>query len=77
MAEIQTKAQNVSERLAFVEEFIKQQYAQAHEAGMQAMDQNHERALAQQQQDADSRSQAIDQAHQMGMTQIQQPDVGE
>ena len=26
-------AQNVSERLAFVEEFIKQQHSQAHEAG--------------------------------------------
>jgi len=46
VAEIETKAQNLSERLAFVEEFMKQQHAQAHEAGMQAMDQNHERALA-------------------------------
>ena len=72
-AEITTKAQNVSERLAFVEEFIKQQHAQAHEAGMQAQDHAHERGLAQQQQDADSMSQAIDQAHQMGMAQIQQP----
>src|SRR5215831_7447896 len=56
VAEIETKAQNVSERLAFVEEFIKQQHAHAHEAGMQAMDQDHERALAQRQQDADSMS---------------------
>jgi len=77
VAEIEAKAQNVSERLAFVEEFIKQQHAQAHEPGMQAMDQAHERALAQQQQDAEAVSQASDQAHQMGMTQIQQPDVGE
>jgi hypothetical protein len=65
----------VSERLAFGEEFIKQ-HSQAHEAGMQAMDQDHERALAQQQ-DAEAMSQASDQAHQMGMTQIQQPQEGE
>ena len=43
--------------MAFVEEFIKQQHAQAHEAGMQAMDQAHERALAQQQADAEAMSQ--------------------
>jgi hypothetical protein len=30
IAEIETKAQNVSERLAFVEEFIKQEHAHAH-----------------------------------------------
>ena len=77
MAEIETNAQNVSERLAFVEEFIKQQHAQAHDAGMQAQDHAHQRGLAQQQQDADSMSQAIDQVHQMGMAQIQQPNEGE
>ena len=48
IAEIETKAQNVSERLAFVEEFIKQQHSQAHEAGMQAQDHAHERGLAKQ-----------------------------
>jgi hypothetical protein len=46
VAEIETKAQNISERLAFVEEFMKQQHAQAHEAGMQAMDQAHEHSIA-------------------------------
>jgi hypothetical protein len=45
VAEIETKAQNLSERLAFVEEFMQQQHSQAHEAGMQTMDQDHERAL--------------------------------
>ena len=40
---------------------------------MQAMDQDHERSLAQLQQDAEAMSQASDQAHQMGMTQIQRP----
>ena len=77
IAEIETKAQNVSERLAFVEEFIQQQHSQAHEAGMQAQDHAHERALAQQQQDAAAMSQGSDQAHQMGMAQIQQPQEGE
>ena len=57
IAEIETKAQNVSERLAFVE-FIKQEHAHAHEAGSQAMDQGHERALARQQQNADSMARA-------------------
>jgi hypothetical protein len=46
VAEIETKAQNLSERLAFVEEFIKQQHGQAHDAGMQAQDHAHERAIA-------------------------------
>ena len=76
-AEITTKAQNVSERLAFVEEFIKQQHAQAHEVVMQAQDHAHERGLAQQQQTADSMSQASDQAHQVGMAQVQPPQDGE
>jgi hypothetical protein len=36
IAEIETKAQNVSERLGFIiEELINQQHAQAHEAGLQ------------------------------------------
>jgi hypothetical protein len=46
----------LSDRLAFIEEFMKQQHAQAHEAGMQAMDQDHERALGQQQRDAEAMS---------------------
>jgi hypothetical protein len=46
IAEIETKAQNVSERLAFVEEFIKQQHSQAHDAGMQAQDHAHEHSIA-------------------------------
>ena len=44
---------------------------------MQAMDQGHEQAMAQQQQNADSMAQAADQAHQLGMSQGQQPPVGE
>jgi hypothetical protein len=37
---------NISERLAFVKEFIKQQHAQAHDAGMQALDQAYEHSIA-------------------------------
>ena len=45
---------------------------------MQAREQNYERALAKQkQQAADSMSQASDQAHQVGMAQVQQPQEGE
>jgi hypothetical protein len=62
VAEIETKAQNISERLAFVEEFMKQQHAQAHDAGMQAQDHAHERGLAQQQADAQSQQSAQDAA---------------
>lgn len=43
---------------------------------MQAMDQDHEHALAPQQ-NAQGMSQASDQAHQMGMAQAQQPQGGE
>ena len=60
IAEIETKAQNVSERLAFVEEFMQQRHTQAHEAGMQAQDHAHERAVASQQQQ-----------HEQGMAQQQ------
>lgn len=42
---------------------------------MQAMDQDHERALGQQQ-DAAAMSQASDQGHQKGMVQVQQSQVG-
>jgi hypothetical protein len=49
VAEIETKAQNMSERLAFVEEFIKQQHSQFHEAALQASDQAHEQNMGAQQ----------------------------
>jgi len=65
------------ERLAFVEEFVKQQHSQAHDAGMQAQDHTHDRTLAQQQRDAETMSQASYQAHQVGMAQVQPPEEGD
>ena len=56
IAEIETKAQDVSARLAFVEEFIKQQHSQAHDAGMQAQDHAHEHSIADKQAANASRS---------------------
>jgi hypothetical protein len=41
-AEIQTKAQNLEERMKFVEDLWQQLHDQAHQAGMQAVDQQHE-----------------------------------
>jgi hypothetical protein len=90
IAEIETKAQNLSERLAFVEEFMKQQHAQAHDAGMQAQDHAHENAMADKQADIASRQSAQDAAqgdlegsalapeHVQALSQmIQQPREGE
>jgi hypothetical protein len=47
-AEIATKAQSMEERLAFVEDLMKQFDLHQHEASMQAMTHDHERQLAEQ-----------------------------
>ena len=77
VAEVNTKAQNVSERLAFVEDMMKQFHNQAHDVAMQAHQQQHDAAMgqqqaqnqaalsdqqAQQQQAAQAQSQAVSQA---------------
>lgn len=46
IAEVETKSQNIQERLAFVEEFMKQQHGQFHEAALQAQEQAHEQQQA-------------------------------
>jgi hypothetical protein len=51
-AEITTKAQSIEERLAFVEDTWKQLHSQAHDAGMQAQDQQHQQGMAEQAQAA-------------------------
>ncbi len=51
-AEINTKAQNLEERMKFVEDLWAQLHGQAHDAGMQAQEQAHEQGMAQQQQEA-------------------------
>lgn len=52
IAEVNTKAQILNERVAFVEDVYKQLHGQAHEAGMQAADQAHQQGMATQQQQA-------------------------
>jgi hypothetical protein len=47
-AEIATKAQSIEERLAFVEDLMKQFDLHQHDAAMQAMTHDHERGLAEQ-----------------------------
>jgi len=64
VAEINTKAQRLDERLAFVEEFAQQMHAQAHDVAMAA--QQHQQALQASQQQAAQQSQLAAQgaAHQ-------------
>ena len=79
IAEIQTKAQAMNERLQAYDDMMAQFHSQAHDAGMQAQDQQHQQGLAAQQQAAAQQQQAADQAHQQGMAaqqaqqQAQQP----
>ena len=49
VAEINTKAQRLDERLAFVEEFAKQLHSQAHDVAMAAQQHQQQQALAAQQ----------------------------
>jgi hypothetical protein len=77
-AEVNTKAQRLDERLAFVQDLIKQLHGQAHDVGMQAAQQEHE---AQQQQDAQDaamqqqQSAQAAQAQQAAQAAQQQPQV--
>jgi hypothetical protein len=45
VAEITTKAQNVNERLSFVEDFVKQQQQHVHEAAMASQQNAHDAAI--------------------------------
>lgn len=56
-AEITTKAQDVSERLAFVEDMMKQLMSQDHERSMQEAASQQQQAMAQQQMDAQAQQQ--------------------
>jgi portal protein len=56
-AEINTKAQNLSERMQFVEDAWKQLHGQAADAALQASDQAHQQGMQQSQQGADADSQ--------------------
>lgn len=75
IAEISTKAQNISERLEFVEDAWKQLHGQAHESAMAAQQAGHAQDAATQQQQAASDAQASDQAHAQQM-QAAEPEPG-
>lgn len=59
VAEVQTKAQNQSERIAAVEELVRQLHGQAHDSAMAAQQAGHDQAAAQQQ--VQNQSQLADQ----------------
>ncbi len=67
VAEITTKAQSISERLAAVEDLMKQFHSQAHEIGMMIQGHKNAQELAAQNAAAQQQSQAADQAHQQTM----------
>jgi hypothetical protein len=66
-AEINTKAQNVEQRLSFVEDMWKQFHDQAHDVAMQAVGNTQQQQMAQQQ------TQAAQQAQAQAQQQDQQP----
>lgn len=63
-AEIATKAQNLGERMAFVEDMIRQLNVQRHEAEMKVQDQAHQADMAQSQQQAEAAAQEAQEAQQ-------------
>lgn len=76
-AEIETKAQQQSERAEFVGDMAQQFHAQAHEAAMQGMDQAHDRQLTDQQaaNQQDLQAQGAQQQAQQAAQQQQQGDT--
>jgi hypothetical protein len=73
VAEIDTKAQEASERNEFVGDMEKQFHAQAHDVALQAHDQEHQQGMAQQQAAQAQESQASDHDFQAQQAQ-QQPE---
>ncbi len=71
-AEIMTKAQNLNERIKFIEDVFQQLHGQAHESALAAQQAGHAQNMQSQQADAASQAQASDQAHAQDM-QAQEP----
>lgn len=71
VAEITTKAQNISERVAAVEDLMKQFHSQAHELAMLMQGHAHAKEMAAQSAAVESQAQASDQAHQSAMAAAQ------
>jgi len=66
-AEITTKAQVLSERAQFINDLWTQLHDQAHEHGMQVVDQQHEQAMAQQEHQQGMEQQGAQQEHEQGL----------
>ncbi len=71
VAEITTKAQSISERVAAVEDLMQQFHAQAHELAMAMQQHQQAKELAAQNAATQSQAQASDQAHQSAMAAAQ------
>ena len=69
IAEIQSKAQSESERNQMYKEFWLENHKAAHDVGMQAAEQEHQQALAQQSAASQQAQQASEQAHQQTMAE--------
>ncbi len=67
VAEISTKAQNLSERVAMIDDLMKQWHSQAHEFASMMQQHKNAQELAAQSAAAESQSQQSDQAHQQQM----------
>jgi hypothetical protein len=72
VAEIGTKAQQLNERMKALENIMADFHQNAHELGMQAQDQAHQKDMAAQQAANAQQSQASDQAHDQNMAEQQQ-----
>ena len=77
IAEVSTKAQNINERMAAVEDMMKQFHDQAHDLGMQAQQQQHEQVLAQQAAQNQQQLTAQQGQQQQALQAQQQPQNGE
>jgi len=69
IAEISTKAQQLSERMQTFADQMAQFHSQAHDVALQAHDQQHQQGMAQRQADTAAQTQASDQVHQTVMAQ--------
>jgi hypothetical protein len=74
VAEITTKAQSISERVAAVEDLMSQFHDQAHELAMMMQGHAHAKELASQNAAVEQQAQTSDQAHQTAMAAQAQPE---
>ena len=69
IAEIDAKAQSMSERQQWVQDIWSELHGSAHEAALQIQDQTHQKAMADQQAQQAQQTQQSDQQHEQGMAQ--------